>query len=180
MAGMATLYCLKTSYVKKLIEEHNVGGVIFYGRNTLPDEQQSLTKEFQTASPIPLIIAMDAESSLDGWLKDGTVIQYPRSVTIGAAADPQLAYAIAHEIGTQLISLGVNMNFAPVVDVNCNDDNPVIGCRSFGSDPGLVSSMSIAVAQGLQDAGVIACAKHFPGHGDTNLDSHVRTSAYLS
>lgn len=167
------LYCLKTSYINKLVEEQNVGGVIFYGKKTLPQEQQLFTNELQAASPIPLFVAMDAEFGLGDWFEQGAVVKYPCSMAVGATADPNLAYTMGHEIGVQLSSLGVNMDFAPVGDVNCNPDNPVIGSRSLGSDPRLVSSMASAVARGLQDAGVVACAKHFPGHGDTNTDSHL-------
>jgi beta-glucosidase-like glycosyl hydrolase len=116
---------------------------------------------------------MDAENGLGSFFENDTVIKYPRNLSIGAMDDSELAYTFGHEIGIQLSCLGVNMNFAPVVDVNSNPDNPVIGSRSFGSDPKLVSRMGIAVARGLQDAGVIACAKHFPGHGDTHVDSHL-------
>lgn len=166
------LYHLETSYVKQMIKEHNVGGIVFYGRNTLPSQQQNLTQELQALSSIPLIIAMDAECGLGGWFEKGTAMRYPCSMAIGATADTDLAYAMGQEIGHQLASIGITMNFAPVVDINCNPDNPIIGARSFGEDKKLVSQMGSAVMRGLQAAGILPCAKHFPGHGDTNTDSH--------
>lgn len=166
-------YCLKTDYVKQLIMQEQIGGVIFYGKNTLPHEQIALTQELQAMSSLPLIIAMDAEHGLDSWFAQGSVMSWPLNITVGATADSQLAYQMGCEVGKQLRVLGVNWNFAPVVDVNCNQNNPVIGSRSFGTDPGLVSEMGVAFTEGLQEMGILACAKHFPGHGDTDVDSHL-------
>jgi beta-glucosidase-like glycosyl hydrolase len=166
------LYHLETEYAKRMIKEYNVGGVIFYGRDTLPSQQQKLTQELQALSVIPLIIAMDAEYGLGWFFEKGAAIKYPSSMAVGATADTELAYAMGQEIGHHLASIGVTMNYAPVADVNCNSDNPVIGARSFGADKELVSKMASAVMRGLQAAGVLPCAKHFPGHGDTETDSH--------
>jgi len=166
-------YCLKTDYVKQLVTKENIGGVIFYGKKTLPQDQIALTNELQSMSLLPLIIAMDAERGLDNWFAEDSVMSWPLNITVGATDDPQLSYQMGCEIGKQLVALGVNWNFAPVVDVNCNQNNPVIGGRSFGADPDLVSRMGVAFTKGLQDAGVLACAKHFPGHGDTDMDSHL-------
>lgn len=166
-------YCLKTDYVKQLVTKEQVGGVIFYGKKTLPQEQIALTNALQSMSSLPLIIAMDAERGLDCWFAEGSVMPWPLNITVGATNDPDISYQMGCEVGKQLVALGVNWNFAPVVDVNCNQDNPVIGGRSFGADPHLVSRMGVAFAKGLQDAGVLACAKHFPGHGDTDMDSHL-------
>jgi beta-N-acetylhexosaminidase len=166
-------YCLKTDYIKQLITQEQVGGIIFYGKKTLPQDQIALTKELQSMSSLPLIIAMDAERGLDTWFAQDSIMSWPMNITIGATADPELSYRMGYEIGKQLGTLGVNWNFAPVVDVNCNQNNPVIGGRSFGADSDLVSRMGVAFTKGLQDAGILACAKHFPGHGDTNVDSHL-------
>lgn len=166
-------YCLKTDYIKQLVTKEQIGGIIFYGKKTLPQEQIALTNELQLMSSLPLIIAMDAERGLDTWFVEDSVMSWPLNITVGATADPQLSYQMGCEIGRQLVALGVNWNFAPVVDVNCNPNNPVIGGRSFGADPDLVSRMGVAFAKGLQEAGILACAKHFPGHGDTDMDSHL-------
>lgn len=166
-------YCLKTDYVKQLIAQEQVGGVIFYGKNTLPQEQIALTQELQSISSLPLIIAMDAEHGLDSWFAEGSVMSWPLNITVGATADPQIAYQMGCEVGKQLRALGVNWNFAPVIDVNCNRNNPVIGGRSYGDNPDLVCVMGVAFTKGLQEMGILACAKHFPGHGDTDVDSHL-------
>ena len=167
------LYCLETDYIKKMVEEYNIGGILWYGKKTLPEEQRTLTREMQELSSIPLFIAMDAENGLGHWFAPDTALVYPRMMTLSATHDPQLAYQMADEIAYQLKAIGTNINWAPVVDVNCNPDNPVIGCRSFGADPIHVSTMGIAFVQGLQKRNVIACPKHFPGHGDTAIDSHI-------
>jgi beta-glucosidase-like glycosyl hydrolase len=166
------LYRLDTASVEQLIKEHSIGGIVFFGRHTLPLEQLSLTKHFQSLSKIPLLITLDAECGLISRLDKYSVLRFPFNMTLGATHDPNLTYQLAYEIGQQLKAIGVHINFAPVVDVNNNADNPVIGMRSFGSDQKSVSELGIAYMQGLQDAGIIACAKHFPGHGDTTIDSH--------
>ena len=167
------LYCLETDYVKKMVEEYNVGGILWYGKKTLPEEQRTLTRQMQELSPVPLFIAMDAENGLGHWFAPETALTYPRMMTLSATHDSQLAYKMGNEIGYQLKAIEVNINWAPVVDVNCNPDNPVIGSRSFGADPVHVSTMGIAFINGLQDRKRIACPKHFPGHGDTAIDSHI-------
>ena len=167
------LCCLKTDYVKKLVEEYHVGGVMFYGKKTLPEELRTLIHELQELSPVPLFMAMDAECGLGNWFAPGSVITYPRAMALSATNDPACAYKLGYEIGIQLKSINVQINWAPVVDVNCNPDNPVIGSRSFGSDPAQVIKMATAFVNGLQDARRIGCIKHFPGHGDTATDSHI-------
>lgn len=166
-------YHLEIHYVEHLINEYGVGGVIFYGKHTLPQEQLSLTRHYQSLSKIPLLIALDAECGLAWHFEKGSVIRFPFNMTIGAAHDPNLTYQLGYEIGQQLKAIGVHINFAPVVDINNNPKNPIIGMRSFGSDKQRVAVQGIASMQGLQDAGIIACAKHFPGHGDTAVDSHM-------
>ncbi len=166
------LYHLEKSYIDELIKTHAIGGIIFFGRNTYPEEQIVLTKHFQSLSNTPLLIGLDAECGLASQLNNEAVLRFPFNMTLGAVRKPELIYKTAYETGRELKSLGVHINFAPVVDVNNNPKNPVIGMRSFGSDKELVATLGIAQMQGFQDAGIIACAKHFPGHGDTSTDSH--------
>jgi len=148
-----------------------VGGVIFLGKGTL-EKQFNLTKEFQQLSAIPLLICMDFEWGLTMRVSDA--MKFPRNNILGflPPEHDNLIYQMGYEIGKQCKALGVHVNLAPVVDVNNNPNNPVINTRSFGSDKELVAYKSILYMKGLQDAGIIACAKHFPGHGDTDADSH--------
>jgi beta-glucosidase-like glycosyl hydrolase len=104
-----------------------------------------------------------------------SVLQFPKQMTLGAIRDTRLIYQMGKEIAGQFRELGMHINFAPVVDVNSNPDNPVIGYRAFGEEKELVARNSLAYMKGLQDHGIMANAKHFPGHGDTNLDSHHTT-----
>lgn len=166
------LYNIKTAYIEKLIKEYAIGGVVFFGRNTDPEDQVALTHRFQSLSQIPLFIALDAECGIASQLSRKTTLKYPYNMALGATQDSSLLYATGFEVGQQLQAIGVNINLAPVVDVNNNPDNPIIGVRSFGSDEKLVAKLGVAFMQGVQDAGIIACAKHFPGHGDTSQDSH--------
>ena len=154
--------------IMRLIRRHHIGGLIFFQGN--PDEQVKLTNVYQNYSEVPLMIGMDAEWGL-GMRLDST-ISYPRQMALGAIQDDSLIYRMGTDIGTQLRRLGVHINFAPVVDVNNNPANPVIGSRSFGSDKKNVARKGIAYMNGLQDRCVLAVAKHFPGHGDTDKDSH--------
>lgn len=154
--------------LEALIRRHHIGGVIFMKGG--PVRQVQLTNYFQRISKVPLLIAMDAE-----WgpaMRLDSLISYPRQMALAAGADSALAFAFGQEVARQLRRLGVHMNFAPVVDVNSNPQNPVIGDRSFGEDPQLVARLGLAYMRGLQQGGVLACAKHFPGHGNTDKDSH--------
>ena len=166
-------YDLTHDYAKELITKHKVGGVIFYGNNTLAAEQVALTRELQSLSTVPLLITLDAETSLSNRLNPKSVVTFPRAMTLGAIDDSTLVYKHGFELGRQLKKIGVHWTFSPVADVNCNPANPVIGWRSYGSDWDWVADHAVAFMQGLQDAGIIACAKHFPGHGDTGEDSHM-------
>ena len=167
-------YKMDEEYVAILIEKYHVGGVIFL-YNSTPKKQMALTKKFQELSKVPLLIAQDAEWGLSMRLdKDpDAVVRYPRNMTLGALTDEKLMYDYGFEIGRQCAALGVHLNCAPVVDVNSNPENPVIHDRSFGDDPQRVAHYGALVMKGLQDAGIIACAKHFLGHGDTSIDSHL-------
>src|SRR5690606_31282287 len=157
--------------ISRLIREENIGGLIFFQGG--PVRQAHLTNHFQSITKAPLFIAMDAEWGVG--MRLDSVVQFPKQMTLGAIQDTQLIYQMGKEIAGQFKELGMHINFAPVVDVNSNPDNPVIGYRSFGEEKTLVAKNSMAYMKGLQDHGIMANAKHFPGHGDTNLDSHYAT-----
>ena len=157
-----------TTSVLSDIQKYKVGGVIFMQGD--PTAQANMTNRFQKESKIPMLIAMDAEWGL-GFRLEST-LKYPVQMALGAIADDSLIYRMGKEIGQQCRRLGVHINFAPVSDINSNPKNPVIGYRSFGEDKINVAQKAWMYASGLQDAGVFACAKHFPGHGDTDSDSH--------
>jgi len=154
----------------KQINQFQVGGVIFMQGNPLA--QSRLCNDFQQASKVPLLVAIDGETGL-GFRLDST-INYPVQMALGAIADDSLIYQMGFEIGNQCRRLGIHMNMAPVCDINNNPSNPVINYRSFGEDKMQVARKSWLYASGMQDAGVLATAKHFPGHGDTETDSHLR------
>lgn len=152
----------------QLIEEHHIGGLIFFQGG--PVRQAHLTNELQTISKVPLLIGMDAEWGLS--MRLDSVVGYPRQMTLGALPNDSLIFNMGKDIAQQCKRLGVHVNFAPVVDVNNNPNNPVINSRSFGETVENVSLKSLAYMRGLQSERVIATAKHFPGHGDTDVDSH--------
>jgi beta-N-acetylhexosaminidase len=157
-----------TRDIDSLIVKYNIGGLIFFQGGPL--RQAKLTNKYQAESDIPLLIAMDAEWGL-GMRLDST-ISYPRQLTLGAIQDEKIIYDFGKEMARQLSRLGVHVSFSPVVDINSNPKNPVISNRSFGEDIDLVTTRSLGYMHGLQDGGVMAVAKHFPGHGDTDSDSH--------
>ncbi len=156
--------------VENLIREYHVGALCFF--QGTPEKQVELTNRYQALSRIPLMIAIDGEWGLGMRLKDGT-ISYPRQLPLGAIQDNWLIYEFGKEVARQCRRIGVHVNFAPVADVNNNAANPVINTRSFGEDRENVAVKSHMYAKGMQDHGVLACAKHFPGHGDTDVDSHL-------
>ena len=158
------------NFVKKQIKEFGIGGLCFF--QGTPDKQLKLTNDYQELTEVPLMISMDAEWGLGMRLRKST-ISFPRQLTLGAIQDNTIIYEMGKEVARQMRRLGVHINFAPVVDVNNNSENPVINTRSFGEDPFNVAAKSYMYAKGMQDHGVIACAKHFPGHGDTDVDSHL-------
>lgn len=172
--GHKYLYNVDLAYIESLITKYHVGGIIFLYKST-PAKQFMLTQKWQKMSQIPLLIAQDSEWGLSMRLDQDPeqVVRYPRNMTLGAIAQPQLIYEIGYEIGQQCKTLGVHLNLAPVVDVNNNAKNPVIHDRAFGDQPDHVAKWGAFFMQGLQAAGILACAKHFPGHGDTQIDSHV-------
>ena len=154
--------------IKKLVRENHIGGLIFSTGG--PVRQAKLNNEFQAMSKTPLLIGMDAEWGL-GMRLDSTYA-FPWNMTLGAIKDNSLVEKTGKHIGEHCKRLGVHFNFAPVADINTNPKNPIIGNRSFGEDRENVTEKSLAFMKGMQDAGVLANAKHFPGHGDTDSDSH--------
>ena len=153
--------------------EGGLGGVVLFGKNIRDPEQLGrLTARLRDERP-GLLIATDEEGGDVTRLEAATGSSYPSHLALGVVDDVELTHAVATAIGSELAAVGVNLDFAPVADVNTNPDNPVIGVRSFGSEPGLVARHVAAFVDGLQSAGVAACAKHFPGHGDTSADSHL-------
>ncbi|MGB8467949.1 MAG: glycoside hydrolase family 3 N-terminal domain-containing protein [Candidatus Babeliales bacterium] len=166
-------YNTDPAYVQQLIEEYHVGGVIFLYNND-PLSQMAMTQQFQCCSRIPLLIAQDCEWGLamSHKMRPELVTQYPHALTLGAITDTNLIYQLSLEIGRQCAAIGVHINLAPVTDVNNNPRNPIIHDRSFGDNPERVAQHATAFARGLHDAHILATAKHFPGHGDTTIDSH--------
>jgi len=152
----------------QLINAHQIGGLIFMQGG--PARQANLTNEYQRMAQVPLLIAMDAEWGLG--MRLDSVQNFPREMMIGATRDTIYAYRMASAIAQQCKRLGVHIDFAPVVDVNNNPANPIINSRAFGEDKVWVARMGVAYMNGLQSNGIIACAKHFPGHGNTSVDSH--------
>lgn len=159
------------SIVQKVVNDINkfeVGGLCFLVGT--PERQVAITNEIQTNATIPLMIALDAEWGAAMRFKDEEGFPWP--MAMGALTDDSLIEKAASMIGEELRRTGVHMNFAPVADININPNNPIIGNRSFGSHLDNVSAKAIAYAKGLRKASVLSCAKHFPGHGDTDMDSH--------
>ena len=164
-------YRLDKEYIEYLIHEYHVGGIIFLGRSDVA-KQIERTRHFQGLSEIPLLVGQDLEPGRVGAARLPQECNFACNAILGESGSIEQTYQTAVQIGTLCQELGVHINFAPVADVNNNPDNPVINDRSFGDDPELVARHAIAFAQGLHDTDIIACAKHFPGHGDTNVDSH--------
>lgn len=151
-----------------LLEKFHIGNAIL--KHSDPVTQVKFLEDLQKRSKIPLLISADAEWGLAMRMKDTAA--FPKNGILGAIGDFDLIYQVGAEIGRQAKRVGIHLNFSPVADVNTNPDNPIIGIRSFGDDPNHVASCVAAMVRGLQSAGILACAKHFPGHGDTTVDSH--------
>lgn len=163
--------------IRQLIEEYKIGGIIFFSRNVESSKQvyhlsQDLQQIVAQASGIPLYIATDQEGGMVARIIEGVSLM-PGNMALGATHNNEMAYEAAKISGRELRALGINMNFAPSLDINNNPLNPVIGVRSYGDQPELVSKMGLAAIQGFQEEGICATIKHFPGHGDTNVDSHL-------
>jgi len=157
------------AHVKREIAKYHVGGLCFF--QGTPEKQLALTNEYQAMSSLPLMISMDAEWGLGMRLPEQT-IGFPKQLALGAIRNNELIYDMGAEIARQLHRMGVNVSFSPVLDVNNNPDNPVINTRSFGEDRYNVTMKGYQYMRGLQENGILASAKHFPGHGDTGTDSH--------
>lgn len=159
--------------IEELVDEYHLGGVILFAENVVETEQTSrLVDDYQEAAEkFGMLVTIDQEGGIVTRLQTGT--HMPGNMALGATRSPELAEQAGDVIGAELSALGINTNLAPVVDVNNNPDNPVIGVRSFGEDPELVAEMGVNYINGLQQNGVAATAKHFPGHGDTAVDSHL-------
>ncbi len=158
-----------TDHLLQLVREQHIGGLIFF--QGTPRRQVALTNYLQSQAKVPLLIAIDGEWGLGMRLEDTQ--SFPYQMTLGAVQDDSLLYAMGAEVARQLRRIGVQMNFAPVADINNNPRNPVINYRSFGSDREEVMRRSLLYMRGMQDHGILATAKHFPGHGDTDTDSHL-------
>jgi len=157
------------NFVRQLVNKEKIGGIILMQDNAA--QEIDLVNEFQASSGVPLLIGMDAEWGL--YQRIATAHKFPWAITLGAIQDDKLVYEMASKIANDAKRMGVNWDFAPVVDVNTNPSNPIIGNRSFGSDVQNVIRKGLAYTNGLQDNGVLAAIKHFPGHGDTDKDSHL-------
>ena len=150
------------------IQKYNVGALCFFQGG--PVRQANLTNYYQSIAKTPLMVTIDGEWGLG--MRLDSVTKFPYQLTLGALSDENLIYRMGVAIGEQCKRIGVHVNYAPVVDINNNPNNPVIGYRSFGEDKEKVSRFGVAYMKGMQDAGIMACAKHFPGHGDVDVDSH--------
>jgi beta-N-acetylhexosaminidase len=159
--------------IRELVKKYHLGGVILFRENVVTTEQTvRLVDEYKKANEdYGLLVSIDQEGGIVTRLQSGT--DFPGNMALGATRSTEMAESVGHAIGSELHSLGINMNLAPVLDVNNNPDNPVIGVRSFGEDPQLVADLGTAYTKGLQNSGMAATAKHFPGHGDTAVDSHL-------
>lgn len=154
--------------IENLVSNYKVGGIIFFQGDPMTQAYQ--TNYYQQLSKIPLFISMDAEWGLSMRIKN--LDKFPFAMTLGAGATDSQIYQTAYQMGLECKRMGVNMSYSPVADVNTNPNNPIIGFRSFGQDPKEVARCVKWFTKGMQDAGIIACAKHFPGHGDSEMDSH--------
>jgi len=151
------------------IQKYNVGALCFFQGG--PVRQANLTNSYQSMAKTPLMVTIDGEWGVG--MRLDSVTKFPYQLTLGAMNNQRLVYEMGLAVGEQCKRLGIHVNYAPVVDINNNPNNPVIGFRSFGEDKDKVIKFGIAYMKGMQDAGIMACAKHFPGHGDVDVDSHL-------
>ena len=156
--------------IKEMIQKYHVGNLIFM--QGTPIKQVELTNKYQSFSKVPLMIGFDGEWGLDMRLKNS--YRFPWNMSLGAIQDNSLIHKFGEHIGNHARRIGIHVNFAPVVDINTNPLNPIIGNRSFGENKINVTQKAIAFGEGMQSVGVLANAKHFPGHGDTSTDSHLK------
>jgi beta-glucosidase-like glycosyl hydrolase/CubicO group peptidase (beta-lactamase class C family) len=163
---------LGSDHVTKLaddIKKYNIGSLCFFQGG--PVRQANLTNYYQSIAQTPILITIDGEYGLG--MRLDSVIRFPYQISMGAMVNTDAVYQMGKAVGEQHKRIGVQVDFAPVVDINNNPNNPVIGFRSFGEDKYRVAQMGVAYMKGLQDAGIMASAKHFPGHGDVDVDSHL-------
>jgi beta-N-acetylhexosaminidase len=164
--------------VKALIRDFGVGHVVLFARNVAgPEQVADLVRELQCAArdagqEQPLLVAVDQEGGRVARLRDPWTI-WPSARAVGRVGSEEAARLMAEALAAELKACGIRYDFAPCLDVDTNPRNPVIGDRSFGDDPDLVGRLGVAMIRGFQENGVVACAKHFPGHGDTDVDSHL-------
>lgn len=166
-----------TKEILRFIKEDNLGGVILFKRNIeSADQLKALTSELQDAAGGELLIGIDQEGGRVSNLPN-SIIDVPPMEKLGRSflegESAKRAHLLGHELGEKLLELGINIDFAPVLDVRTNPNNPIIGSRSFSDDPEVVAILGCEVARGMKQAGLISCGKHFPGHGDTSEDSHL-------
>jgi len=154
------------------LEQLQVGGVILFRRNVGTPEDVAALSGALHALPSRPLVSIDHEGGRVQRLGE-PFTHFPAAAVIGRTGSADLAYRVGHAMATELGSVGIDLSFAPVLDVNSNPANPVIGDRAFGADPALVRAMGVAQLRGLRDGGVLPCGKHFPGHGDTAQDSHL-------
>lgn len=154
--------------LKKAVQTDGMGGILL-GKGTVESYAALINRAQQTAN-VPLMVTLDGEWGLS--MRVGGTPRFPHNMALGAAGDEGLLYAYGREMARQCRLMGIQVNFAPVLDVNSNPANPVIGYRSFGEDPELVGRLGAAYCRGLLEGGVLPVGKHFPGHGDTSTDSH--------
>ncbi len=169
VAAYSNVPLTDSSNVTKLIKKYNIGGICFFQGG--PVNQARYTNYWQSIARTPLLIAIDGEWGLGMRLKD-SVVSFPKQMTLGALQDNDLIHEMGEEVGSQCKRMGIHINFAPVVDINSNPANPVINYRSFGENKVNVADKALAYMKGMQDKGILTSAKHFPGHGDTDKDSH--------
>ena len=154
--------------ISKMIEDYKIGNVIFFQGG--PVRQAKLTNLYQSKSKVPLMIGIDAEWGLA--MRLDSTYRYPWNMTLGAIQDLSLIENVGKNMAAENKRIGVHFNFAPVLDINTNPKNPIIGNRSFGEDKVNVTEKALALMKGIQGNGVFCTGKHFPGHGDTSTDSH--------
>ncbi|WP_404454133.1 beta-N-acetylhexosaminidase [Virgibacillus necropolis] len=165
------------STTKSLVNKHKVGGFIFYANNlTSPKQTKNLLNQIKTENEenlLPLFMSIDQEGGAVSRLP-GDLINFPANKEIGTVNNATYSYEIGKLLGKEVNEFGFNVDFAPVLDVNSNPNNPIIGNRSFGNNPEIVSKLGIQTMKGIQSQGIISVIKHFPGHGDTSVDSHLK------